>query len=111
MDALVDTAPTVTLTVPKQNVERPANGTLEVAGFANDDLGIKALALQPSQRYESAEALKADVERWLADEPVSAYAEPWSARLRRQDISSHVDPRRSESQCAVPKRSASPHPI
>jgi serine/threonine protein kinase/lipopolysaccharide biosynthesis regulator YciM len=44
---------------------------------------LKALALMPSDRYETAEALKADVERWLADEPVSAYAEPWSARLRR----------------------------
>jgi serine/threonine protein kinase/lipopolysaccharide biosynthesis regulator YciM len=44
---------------------------------------LKALALQPSQRYESAEALKADLERWLAEEPVSAYAEPWLARLRR----------------------------
>ena len=44
---------------------------------------LKALAVQPGQRYATAEALKADVERWLADEPVSAYAEPWLARLSR----------------------------
>jgi serine/threonine protein kinase len=44
---------------------------------------LKALALQPGERYATAEALKADVERWLADEPVTAYAEPWLARLRR----------------------------
>ena len=44
---------------------------------------LKALALQPCDRYATAEALKADVERWLADEPVSAHAEPWAARLRR----------------------------
>jgi eukaryotic-like serine/threonine-protein kinase len=36
----------------------------------------KAMALRPEDRYGSAQELAADVERWLADQPVSAYAEP-----------------------------------
>src|SRR5262249_23751577 len=43
----------------------------------------KAMALEPAQRYESATALAADVERWLADEPVTVYAEPLLTRLAR----------------------------
>jgi eukaryotic-like serine/threonine-protein kinase len=44
---------------------------------------LKALALRPDDRYETAEALKTDVERWLADEPVTAYRDPWGARAAR----------------------------
>jgi serine/threonine-protein kinase len=43
----------------------------------------KAMALRPDTRYRSALDLAADVEHWLADDPVTAYAEPWAARLRR----------------------------
>jgi hypothetical protein len=43
----------------------------------------KALALRPEDRYPTALALAADVEAWLADEPVSAWREPWALRLRR----------------------------
>jgi eukaryotic-like serine/threonine-protein kinase len=43
----------------------------------------KAMALDPADRYESARALAEDVERWLADEPVSAWREPRADRLRR----------------------------
>ncbi len=43
----------------------------------------KAMALQPGDRYESAAALAGDVEHWLADEPVSAWREPWGVRLAR----------------------------
>jgi serine/threonine-protein kinase len=43
----------------------------------------KAMALRPGDRYETALALTADVEHWLADEPVSAYREPLPARLAR----------------------------
>lgn len=46
VDVLVDATPTVELTRPKQNVEMPANGTLEVEGVADDDLGLKALTLR-----------------------------------------------------------------
>jgi len=44
---------------------------------------LKALALEPAQRYTSAQTLAEDVEQFLADEPVDAYREPWTARLRR----------------------------
>jgi serine/threonine protein kinase len=43
----------------------------------------KAMSLQPGDRYASALALAWDVERWLADEPVTAYREPLSARVWR----------------------------
>jgi tetratricopeptide (TPR) repeat protein len=43
----------------------------------------KAMAKKPEDRYASAEALAQDVRRWLADEPVAAYRDPWPARLRR----------------------------
>ena len=44
---------------------------------------MKAMALRPADRYPSAQALGADVERWLADEPVLARREPFSERVRR----------------------------
>jgi tetratricopeptide (TPR) repeat protein len=43
----------------------------------------KAMALRPADRYATALELAADVEHWLADEPVAAYPEGWSARARR----------------------------
>ena len=44
---------------------------------------LKAMAFTPSDRYASARALAEDVERWMADEPVSAWREPWARRARR----------------------------
>jgi serine/threonine-protein kinase len=44
---------------------------------------LKAMALRPEDRYADCRALAEDVERWLADEPVSAYCEPLPARLGR----------------------------
>ncbi len=44
---------------------------------------LQAMALQPEKRYPSAESLAVDVERWLADEPVSAWREPMTIRVRR----------------------------
>jgi eukaryotic-like serine/threonine-protein kinase len=44
---------------------------------------LKAMALEPAGRYSSAQAVALDLERWLADEPVSARREPLSQRLRR----------------------------
>lgn len=49
-----------------------------------DALCRKAMARSPSGRYEGALALARDVELWLADEPVSAYRESWTARLGRR---------------------------
>ncbi len=44
---------------------------------------LKAMALRPADRYPSPKALADDVERWLADGPVTAYREPWSRKVRR----------------------------
>jgi formylglycine-generating enzyme required for sulfatase activity/tRNA A-37 threonylcarbamoyl transferase component Bud32 len=44
---------------------------------------LKAMAHKPDDRYATPRALAEDVERWLADEPVSAWREPWTARARR----------------------------
>jgi serine/threonine-protein kinase len=44
---------------------------------------LKAMAPDPGQRYGSPRALAEDVERWLADEPVSAYRESWAMRAGR----------------------------
>jgi tetratricopeptide (TPR) repeat protein len=51
---------------------------------ALDAICRKTLAPRPEQRYATALALAADVGRWLTDEPVTAYAEPWLERSRRR---------------------------
>src|SRR5262245_14833405 len=44
---------------------------------------LKAMAARPEDRYATARALADDVERWMADEPVTARPEPWAERARR----------------------------
>ncbi len=44
---------------------------------------LKAMALQPADRYATPQQLADDIERFLADEPILAYTEPMSLRLRR----------------------------
>jgi serine/threonine protein kinase/tetratricopeptide (TPR) repeat protein len=44
---------------------------------------LKAMAKQPQQRYGTALELAADVEHWLADEPVKACREPAPVRVGR----------------------------
>lgn len=44
---------------------------------------LKAMSLSAADRYATPLELAADVENYLADEPVSAYREPTVARLRR----------------------------
>jgi serine/threonine-protein kinase len=44
---------------------------------------LKAMAFEPQARYASAAALSEDIERFLADEPVSACREPLADRARR----------------------------
>jgi hypothetical protein len=44
---------------------------------------LKAMAMKPEDRYPSARELAAEVEQWLADEPVQAYREPVTKRLGR----------------------------
>jgi serine/threonine-protein kinase len=51
---------------------------------ALDAVCRKAMALKPADRYGSALDLAADIERWLADEPVTAWREPWLVRTGRR---------------------------
>jgi eukaryotic-like serine/threonine-protein kinase len=44
---------------------------------------LKAMALQPEERYGSPRALTEEVEKWMADEPVSAWREPLARRALR----------------------------
>jgi serine/threonine-protein kinase len=44
---------------------------------------LKAMALKPEDRYSSPHELKEEIEHWLADEPVTAYREPLTFRVRR----------------------------
>jgi tetratricopeptide (TPR) repeat protein/tRNA A-37 threonylcarbamoyl transferase component Bud32 len=60
---------------PRQ-VKRTCPGALEA-------ICLKAMAAKPEARYATALDLAADVEHWLADEPVAAWREPLPARLGR----------------------------
>ena len=44
---------------------------------------LKAMATKPADRYATCRALAEDIERWMADEPVTAYREPLARRARR----------------------------
>src|SRR5206468_3140031 len=44
---------------------------------------LRAIAKRQADRYGSASELADDVRRWLADEPVAAYPDPWEVRLGR----------------------------
>ena len=43
----------------------------------------KAMAIKPSDRYRRAEDLAEDVRRWIVDEPVSVYRDPFAVRVLR----------------------------
>jgi serine/threonine-protein kinase len=44
---------------------------------------LNAMALSPHDRYATPRLLVEDIERWMADEPVNAWREPWKRRLLR----------------------------
>lgn len=48
-----------------------------------DAICMKAMALDPTDRYTSALALANDIEHFLADDPVGAYAEPGREKMLR----------------------------
>jgi tRNA A-37 threonylcarbamoyl transferase component Bud32 len=52
--------------------------------LALDAVCRNAMALRPEDRYATALELGAEVERWLADEPVRAWREPWRMRWGRR---------------------------
>ncbi|MFN7291689.1 MAG: protein kinase domain-containing protein [Pirellula sp.] len=48
-----------------------------------ESICVKAMALEPNDRYPSVRELAQDIERYLADEPVSSMKEPWTAQVFR----------------------------
>ena len=44
---------------------------------------LKAMTLDPQQRYHSATEIAKEIEAWMADEPVRAWREPWQIRAAR----------------------------
>jgi tetratricopeptide (TPR) repeat protein len=44
---------------------------------------LKAMRRDPCKRYATARDLATDIERWLADEPIGVYVEPFTARASR----------------------------
>ncbi len=64
------------LPAPPRKLNRSAPKPLEA-------ICLKAIAKDAALRYGLATELAADVQHWLADEPVSAWREPWTMRARR----------------------------
>lgn len=62
---------------------RPPQALNSLAPPALEAICLQAMQTDPLQRYPTAEALALELERWLADEPVRAWVEPYSVRLRR----------------------------
>ncbi len=64
--------------------EFPSPRALDPAvDHALDAVCQKAMATKPEDRYGSCRALADDIERWMADEPVTAWTEPWTRKLLR----------------------------
>ncbi len=86
---LVGQAPIVGRT-RDETVERVKRGEIDrprsidpTVSRALEAICVKAMALRPDQRYQSAARLADDIERWLADEPVAAYPDPLPTRVAR----------------------------
>ena len=62
---------------------RPPRSIDQALDRALEAVCSKAMALHPEDRYGSSRALAEDIERWMADEPVSAWREPVSRRAGR----------------------------
>jgi serine/threonine protein kinase/tetratricopeptide (TPR) repeat protein len=62
--------------IPPRTVNPAAPPALEA-------ICLKAMSKDPTHRYPSALELADDIQRYLADEPVRAYPEPWTTRAAR----------------------------
>jgi serine/threonine-protein kinase len=61
---------------PPRSIDPSIDGALEA-------VCLKAMALRPDDRYPTPRALAEDVDRWMADEPVTAWRDPLPRRARR----------------------------
>ncbi|MGE3807821.1 MAG: protein kinase [Gemmataceae bacterium] len=72
--------------VLRQIVTGPTRRVREIdpgADPALEAVCAKAMAKSPRDRYSDAKTLAEEIQRFLADEPVSVYTEPWTRRLAR----------------------------
>lgn len=76
------TAAEVLAAVRQGRFTRPTSAATGVPP-ALEAVCLKAMARAIPARYAGAAELAQEVERWLADEPVTAYREPWFVRLGR----------------------------
>src|SRR5262249_13860126 len=74
----------------RRAANRPLRSLNPNVPHALEAVCLKAMAPKPGDRYPTARALADDIERWLADEPVSAWEEP--ARLRLCRVPPHHHP-------------------
>jgi serine/threonine-protein kinase len=88
--ALLTGRPPITGATTKEILYRVIQGDLDAAREVNprvpkplEAVCVKAMALKPEERYPSARALADDIERWLADQPVSVYCDPPATRAAR----------------------------
>ncbi|MBA4192103.1 MAG: hypothetical protein C0467_29340 [Planctomycetaceae bacterium] len=61
----------------------PPRTVLRIVPQPLEAICLRAMARGPENRYEGAADMARDVDRWLADEPVSAWREPLAWRARR----------------------------
>ncbi len=66
-----------------QNVVPPPRTQAPLVPRPLEAICLRALAADPADRYQDAAALIEDMERYLADEPVSVWQESWPTRLAR----------------------------
>jgi serine/threonine-protein kinase len=74
--------PSVLGKVKRGDFQSPRRLNREVSA-ALEAICLKAMSLRPTDRYQNALDLAVDVEHWLANEPVTAYVEPWTVKARR----------------------------
>ncbi len=66
-----------------QEAPTPPCQIVETVSPGLEAVCLRALSKTPAERYASASELAQEIQRHMADEPVKAYAEPWSARAQR----------------------------
>jgi serine/threonine-protein kinase len=67
----------------EQGEFRPPRSVEPTIDRALEAICLKAMALRREDRYATSKVLAEDIERWMADEPISAWHEPFSRRARR----------------------------
>lgn len=67
----------------RQGKVRPLRQVDSTIDAALEAICLKAMAVESEHRYDSCQALADDIERWMADEPVTAWREPLARTMLR----------------------------